>query len=274
MQVDLSFKYKTLVDYLINEKPFEPDFTLVLGSGLGGFANSLKIIKSFPTKDLPGFPESTVEGHSGIIHFAESENKKLLLFQGRIHFYEGYKLSECILPSFITYKLKCRKILLTNAAGGINRQFKPGDLMMAASFNGIEIKKELTELIGVPSEKIHNEFLNFPSSEMNTIIRKSAVEEKIDLKEGVYWYSKGPSYETPAEIEMMHKFGGDAVGMSTVPEAVFAVSMGMKVAAISCITNYAAGISKQKLTHDEVTETANRVENKFSRLVKRIINSI
>ena len=109
---------------------------------------------------------------------------------------------------------------------------------------------------------------------MNTIIRKSAVEEKIDLKEGVYWYSKGPSYETPAEIEMMHKFGGDAVGMSTVPEAVFAVSMGMKVASISCITNYAAGISKQKLTHDEVTETANRVEDKFSRLVKKIINSI
>jgi purine-nucleoside phosphorylase len=274
MQVDLSFKYKTLIDHLNSEKPFEPDFALVLGSGLGGFTNSLNVIKSFPTKDLPGYPESTVEGHSGIIHFTESENKKLLLFQGRIHFYEGYKLSECILPSFIAYKLKCRKILLTNAAGGINRQFKPGDLMMAASFNGIEIKKELTELIGVPSEKIHNEFLNFPSSEMNTIIRKSAVEEKIDLKEGVYWYSKGPSYETPAEIEMMHKFGGDAVGMSTVPEAVFAVSMGMKVASISCITNYAAGISKQKLTHDEVTETAKRVEDKFSRLVKRIINSI
>jgi len=274
MHIDLSFKYKDLIDHLNTEKPFEPDLALVLGSGLGAFANSLNIIKSFPTKDLPGYPESTVEGHSGIIHFAESGTKKLLLFQGRIHFYEGYKLNECILPSFIAYKLKCSKILLTNAAGGINRQFKPGDLMMADSFNGIETKKELISLIGVPSEKIHNEFLKFPSSEMNEIIRKSAVEEKIDLKEGVYWFSKGPSYETPAEIEMMHKFGGDAVGMSTVPEAVFAASVGMKAASISCITNYAAGISNQKLTHDEVTETANRVEDKFSRLVKKIIKSI
>ena len=146
--------------------------------------------------------------------------------------------------------------------------------MLADSFNGIEFKKELTELIGVPSEKTHNEFIDFPSSEMNRIIRKSAIEEKIDLKEGVYYYSKGPSYETPAEIEMMHKLGGDAVGMSTVPEAVFAASVGIKTASISCITNFAAGISNQKLTHDEVTETANRVENKFSRLVKRIIKSI
>jgi purine-nucleoside phosphorylase len=274
MHIDLSFKYKALLDHLNNEKPFEPDFALVLGSGLGGFANTINVIKSLPTKNLPGYPESTVEGHSGIIHFAESEKKKLLLFQGRIHFYEGYKLSECVLPSFITYKLNCRKILLTNAAGGINRQFKPGDLMLADSFNGIEIKKELTGLIGISSEKMLNEFLNFPSAEMNAIIRKSAVEEKIDLKEGVYWYSKGPSYETPTEIDMMHRFGGDAVGMSTVPEAIFAASVGMNAASISCITNYAAGIYKQKLTHDEVTETAARVEDKFSRLVRRIIISI
>ncbi len=109
---------------------------------------------------------------------------------------------------------------------------------------------------------------------MNEIIRKSAVEEKIDLKEGVYWYSKGPSYETPTEIDMMHRFGGDAVGMSTVPEAIFAASVGMNAVSISCITNYAAGIYKQKLTHDEVTETAARVEDKFSRLVRRIIISI
>ncbi len=158
MHIDLSFKYKALLDHLNKEKPFEPDFALVLGSGLGGFANTLNVIKSLATKDLPGYPESTVEGHSGIIHFAEYEKKKLLLFQGRIHFYEGYKLSECVLPSFISYKLNCRKILLTNAADGINRQFKPGDLMLADSFNGIEIKKELTGLIGISSEKMLNEF--------------------------------------------------------------------------------------------------------------------
>jgi len=274
MHLDLSFKYKDLIDHLNSEMPFKPDCALVLGSGLGGFANNLDVRKSFPAKDLPGYPESTVQGHSGIIHFAEYEKKKLLLFQGRIHFYEGYRLSECILPSFIAHKLNCRKILLTNAAGGINRQFKPGDLMLVDSFNGIEIKKELTGLIGISSEKMRNEFINFPSTEMNEIIRKSAVEEKVDLKEGTYWYSKGPSYETPAEIEMMHRFGGDAVGMSTVPEAVFAASVGMMAASISCITNYAAGISKQKLTHNEVTETANRVEDKFSQLVRRIIVAI
>lgn len=273
MIIDLSFKYKNLFHYLNNEKPFDPDFALVLGSGLGGFAKTVSVLKSISTKDIPDYPTSTVEGHSGIIHFAESEKKKLLLFQGRIHFYEGYKLSECILPSFIVHKLNCTKILLTNAAGGINRNFKPGDLMLASSFNGIQIKKELAEFMGVVSEKVHNNFFNFPSSDMNEIIRNAAIDEMIDIKEGIYWYSKGPSYETPAEIEMMHRFGGDAVGMSTVPEAIFASSVGMQVASISCITNYAAGISKQKLSHDEVTETAALVENKFSRLVTNIIAS-
>lgn len=274
MNIDLSFKYRALIDYLNNEKPFQPGFAIVLGSGLGGFANSLNVIKSLPTKDLPGYPESTVEGHSGIIHFAEFGEKRLLLFQGRIHFYEGYNIDECILPSFIAYKLNCKKIILTNAAGGINRKFNPGDLMLANSFNGIEIKNELAGLMGVSSEKIHNEFLNFPSSEINSIIRKAAIEEMIDIKEGVYWYSKGPSYETPSEVEMMHRFGGDAVGMSTVPEAIFAASAGIEAASISCITNYAAGISNQKLSHDEVTATAALVEDKFSRLVHRIITSV
>ncbi len=272
--IDLNFKYKELIEQLKSEISEEPYLAIVLGSGLGDFVKNLKLIKSFSTSSLPGYPPSTIQSHEGKIHFAESAGKKLLIFQGRIHFYEGYLLSQCILPVFISYKLGCRKILLTNAAGGINPMFEPGDLMLASSFNGISIKKELTELIGLASETGKKNFYNFPSLSFNEIIKKTSLEEKINLREGIYWYTKGPSYETPAEIMMMRKFGGDAIGMSTVHEAVFAGYLGMEASSISCITNYAAGISGRKLDHQEVTETANRVKDKFERLVKGIISII
>jgi purine-nucleoside phosphorylase len=206
--------------------------------------------------------------------FAESEHKKLLLFQGRIHFYEGYKIYECIIPVFIAHHLNCKQMLITNAAGGINRNLSPGDLMLTNSFNGFNIKRELTNIIGVPSKEMLRSLSDLPSSKLNEIIRKSAVVEKIRLQEGTYWYLKGPSYETPAEINMMYRFGADAAGMSTVHEAIFAATLGIEVAAISCITNLAAGISPTKLSHEEVTETANRVKSKFERLVKKIISYI
>ena len=271
MKIDLSFKYKDLINYLNKIVPFTPQVTIVLGSGLGDFAETLNIVKSISTTDLPGYPPSTVEGHSGRIIFAESGNKKLLLFKGRIHFYEGYKIYECILPVFISYKLGCNKIIFTNAAGGIKKDYSPGDLMLAESFNGVNIKKELTEIIGIASAEVKNNLGNFTSSQLNKIIKQAAVEENIDLKKGTYWFSKGPSYETPAEINMMAKFRGDAVGMSTVHEIIFALSLGMEAASISCITNYAAGISTTKLSHEEVTETANRVKDTFGSLVNRVI---
>jgi purine-nucleoside phosphorylase len=272
MKIDLSFKYKDLITHLNKEKPFEPDFAIILGSGLGDFASSIDVKKSIPTEDLPGYPPSTVVGHSGKIIFAEAENKKLLLFKGRIHFYEGYKIYECVLPVFIAHKLNCKKILLTNAAGGINRNFSPGDLMLVDSFNGLNIKKELIELIDIPTKRTKNNSFDSSSSNLKELVRRAAIEEKITLQEGTYWYSKGPSYETPAEIEMMHKFGGDAVGMSTAHEAAFALSLGMETISISCITNFAAGISTTKLSHSEVTETANKVKTKFERLLRRIIS--
>ncbi|GBD86940.1 purine nucleoside phosphorylase 1 [bacterium BMS3Abin03] len=272
MKIDLSFKYKVLLDHIRSNAPFQPDFGIILGSGLGDFASSVEIIKSIATANIPGYPVSTVDGHSGKIIFARNTGKNLILFQGRIHFYEGYKIYECVLPPFITYKLGCNKLLLTNAAGGINRNYKPGDLMLAESFNGIQIKKELTDLIGIVTPKQKNNYLNFPSLNINSVIKEAAELEKIVLQEGTYWFSKGPSYETPAEINMMHKFGGDAVGMSTVHEAVFASSLGMETASVSVITNFAAGISTAKLSHSEVTETANRVKDKFERLVKRTIS--
>jgi purine-nucleoside phosphorylase len=272
MNLNLNSKYKDLVNILKGFAPFKPEISLILGSGLGNFASSLKLYKSISTNELPGYPPSTIIGHEGNIHFAEYEGKKLILFQGRVHFYEGYPISECVLPAFLSHKLGCRKILITNAAGGINPNFHPGDLMLALSFNTSSIKKELSSLIGTLSEEGTNNLRDFPSQAFNDIIRKAALKEEIELKEGIYWFSKGPSYETPAEIRMMSKFGGDSVGMSTVHEALFAAYSGLEVASISCITNYAAGISKSKLNHAEVTDTANIVKEKFERLVKRIIS--
>ena len=274
MKIDLAFKYKDLIEQIKKDQPYTPDFAIILGSGLGKFASSVKIKHSIKTIDLADYPPSTIEGHSGKIVFAEAVNKKLLLFQGRIHFYEGYKIYECLLPVFIVQQLNCTKLLITNAAGGINRNFSPGDLMLVNSLNSINIKKELSEIISVPSAETQKSLDNFPSSALNEIIRKAALAEKIKLQEGTYWYLKGPSYETPAEIEMMYRFGADAAGMSTVHEAIFATTLGIEVAVISCITNLAAGISTTKISHAEVTETANRIKSKFERLVKKIAANI
>jgi purine-nucleoside phosphorylase len=269
--IDLSFKYKKLLDFLKTEAPFNPDISIILGSGLGDFAEQLEIHKSISTSNIPDYPESTVIGHKGKIHFAEYQNKKIILFQGRIHFYEGYNINECILPVLISYKLGAKHLLLTNAAGGINKNFVPGDLMLATSLNGILIKKELTDLIGLTNQTGKDNSLNLPDIDFNNLIKSSAEKENIHLKEGVYFYTKGPTYESPAEIRFFAKFGADAVGMSTVHEAAYASYLGIKTSAISCITNFAAGISSQKLSHSEVTETADKVKDIFGKLVKRII---
>ncbi len=269
--IDLNFKYKDLLYHLEKDTPFQPELTLVLGSGLGDFVNSIKVKKSLQTDNLPGYPPSTILGHKGRIVFGNYSGKNLLVFQGRIHFYEGYNLLECILPAFIAYELGCKKILLTNAAGGINHKLIPGDLMLASSLNGINIKKEITGLIGLAGIEKKDYFLNFPSLKLNKKIKKAAFENNLALKEGIYWYTKGPSYETPSEIKMISKFKGDAVGMSTVYEAVFAASKGMDVSSISCITNYAAGISGKKLNHLEVVATADLVKTKFENLIKGTI---
>ncbi|MCX7876236.1 MAG: purine-nucleoside phosphorylase [Melioribacteraceae bacterium] len=269
--INMNAQYRSTYEELVKQIPFQPEICLVLGSGLGEFANKVNTVKSIPTSSLVNYPKSTVEGHQGYLHFSEYMNKKLLIVQGRIHFYEGYRISQCVLPVFLASKLNCEHILLTNAAGGVNTNFKPSDLMLATSFNGINIKKELSELLGVTSIKQKNNFINFPSQSFNEIIKKSALEEKIHLKEGVYWFNKGPAYETKAEIQMISKFGGDAVGMSTVHEAIYASTLGLEVASISCITNYAAGLSPNKLSHQEVMETAEIVKKDFERLVKKTI---
>lgn len=274
MKLNLSVKYNELLKFLKNENFPSPDLAIILGSGLGDFAERFTSKKTLKTTELPGYPPSTIVGHEGKIHFVEVYGKKILLFQGRIHFYEGYKLSECVLPVFISHKLGCNKIILTNAAGGINPDFVPGDLMLATSLNGLFIKKELSQLIGLSSPEAKNKILEFEDNSLRNLILKTAKSVSIELKEGVYLYTKGPSYETPAEIQFFKKFGADAVGMSTVHEAIFATYLGMETAVISIITNFAAGISNQKLSHTEVTETAEKVKEKFSYLLESVIKEI
>lgn len=269
--INLNSKYRTIIETIKEQIPFEPEICIVLGSGLGDFATKVETINSIPTSSIPSYPVSTIQGHNGFLHFSKYADKKLLIVQGRIHFYEGYRISDCVLPIHLAAKLNCKKILLTNAAGGVNYQFVPGDLMLIYSFVSINIKKEITQLLGLTSLELKNMFLNFPSINLNNIIKQAALEEKINLKEGTYWFTKGPCYETPAEIKMIQKYGGDAVGMSTVHEAIYALFMKMEVAAISCITNYAAGLSPNKLSHKEVIETAEKVKINFERLIKKSI---
>lgn len=272
--INLNAKYRETLETLSKLIPFEPEICIVLGSGLGDFADKVETVKSIPTSTLPNYPISTVQGHHGYLHFSTYKNKKLLIVQGRIHFYEGYSLSQCVLPIHIAEKLNCKNLILTNAAGGVNTNFCPGDLMLAVSLVSLNIKKEITDLIGLTTLDNRNSFLNFPSEDLNKKIIEAALAEKIHLREGVYWLTKGPSYETPAEIRMISKFGGDAVGMSTVHEAIYASIIGMNVSSVSCITNFAAGLSPQKLSHQEVMETAELVKKDFERLIKKTIELI
>lgn len=272
--VNLNAKYKDLLKYIESKAPFVPELAIILGSGLGNFAEKISIIDKLNSDEIPDYPSTTVEGHSGKIFFGEYSGRKLVIFKGRFHFYEGYTLSQCVLPVFISYRLGCKKLLLTNAAGSSNPDFKPGDLMLVKSVNGINIKKELTGLIGLASPVGKDNLLNFPSGHLNEIIKRAAADENIDLREGVYWYNKGPSYETPAEVRMAGIFGADAVGMSTAHEAIYSAFLGISTSIISCITNFGSGITGQKLDHQEVIDTAAVISSRFENLVKSIIRKL
>jgi len=274
LKIDLDFKYKDLIQKVKEYFNSEFDLGVILGSGLGNFTQSVDIVKSIETSSLPNYPLSTVDGHRGYIHFAKYKDKNLLLFQGRIHFYEGYKIYEVLLPVFIAYKLGVKKLFLSNAAGGINPNFVPGDLMYINDYMMPDIKKNIAAFIGTTNIEYRNSMLNFPDASLKEKLFNAALNEKIRLKEGVYYYTKGPSYETPSEIRWMRKIGADAVGMSTAHEALFAKYLGIETAAVSLITNYAAGISPNKLSHAEVIETADKAANLFERLLKKFIETI
>lgn len=244
---------------------------IVLGSGLGDFANNIENGKSINYSDIEGFPITTNSGHKGRMIFGYINNKAVIVMEGRIHYYEGYSMKEVVTPMYFMKMMGAVKIILTNAAGGINESFKVGDLMMITDHITSFVP---SPLIGKNDERFG---LRFPdmscvyNKEYREIIRNVANNENINLKEGVYLQTTGPNYETPAEIQMYKKIGADAVGMSTACEAIVANYLQMKVCGISCITNKAAGMSNKKLNDEEVKETASKVAKDFETLLKGII---
>ena len=250
---------------------FKPEIAVILGSGLGEFANEIKIEDTIEYTEIEGFPVSTVKGHAGRFVFGYVEEIPVVIMQGRVHYYEGYSMQEVVLPTRLMGMMGAKKILLTNAAGGCNSNFKPGDLMMITDHITTGVP---SPLIGPNIEELGTRFpdmSNVYSKRLQDVIRTAAKECDIDIQEGVYVQFTGPNYETPAEIRMAQRWGGDAVGMSTAVEAMAANHMGMEVCGISCITNMAAGISKVQLDHKEVQETANKVAESFKKLVAKVI---
>jgi len=261
-------------DYIRKQVDFTPEIGLILGSGLGVIGEEVenKIIIEY--SDIPNFPVSTVEGHKSRFIFGTLNNKKVAVMQGRFHFYEGYKMQEVVFPVWVMKALGINKLIVTNAAGGVNKSFAPGDLMLIKdhiNFAGTN------PLMGQNIEEFGPRFPDMSNayhSELIAIAKKCAENNGIDLQEGTYIMFTGPNYETPAEIRMCRILGGDAVGMSTVPEVMVANHCGMKVLGISCITNMAAGILDQPLNHHEVIDTAEKVKSKFVTLVKKVVSNI
>jgi purine-nucleoside phosphorylase len=255
----------------INLDQFEPEIGLVLGSGLGDYADEIRIIDTVEYAEIEGFPVSTVAGHKGRFVFGYIGNIPIAAMQGRVHYYEGYPMTDVVLPIRLMGLLGVKKLILTNAAGGINPNFVPGDFMMITDHITTAIP---SPLIGQNLDQLGPRFPDMSevySIRLQKIIRDCAKTCHINLKEGVYVQFTGPNYETPAEIRLAKSWGGDAVGMSTACEAMAARHMGLEVCGISCITNMAAGISNQELNHKEVQETADRVAKSFQNLITELI---
>lgn len=256
----------------IREKTdFKPEAALILGSGLGDYADGIKVEATVDYSDIEGFPVSTVAGHKGRFVFGYVGEVPVVIMQGRVHYYEGYPISDVVLPTRLMGMLGAKKLFLTNAAGGINESFSPGTLMMITDHIATAVPNPL---IGPNIEELGTRFPDMSevySKRLQDVIRSCAKQCGVAIREGVYVQLTGPSYETPAEIRMCRSFGGDAVGMSTACEAIAARHMGMEVCGISCITNLAAGLSKEKLSHKEVQETADRVSADFKKLVTQVI---
>lgn len=270
MNQTLNKKLRETILFIRRKTTAKPKLAIVLGSGLGDYAERLNSKVIIPTSIIPHYPHSTIVGHKGNLIFGKLDGISLLVFQGRVHYYETGSLETILYPILVAHELGIKTIILTNAAGGVNRNLQAGDLMLITDHINLTFENPLT----VISAKLSNKNQEVYSKKLQQQILDVADEKNISLQQGVYCCVKGPSYETASEIEMIHRIGGDAVGMSTVNEATLASSLGMNVAGISCITNLATGISNQKLSHTEVTEVADRVKHTFADLVTAIIRHI
>lgn len=253
---------------------FEPKVALILGSGLGDYAKEMEVVQTVEYAEIEGFPISTVAGHQGRFVFGYVQGVPVVAMQGRVHYYEGYPMSDVVLPVRLMGMLGAKTVILTNAAGGVNYNFQPGDLMMITDHITTAVP---SPLIGPNLDELGTRFpdmSNVYDKELREKIKQAARNVGVSLQQGVYMQFTGPSYETPAEVRMCRTLGGDAAGMSTACEAMAARHMGLKVCGISCITNMAAGMSNQPLNHKEVQETADRVANEFKKLVTETIRLI
>lgn len=250
------------------------DIGLILGSGLGVIADSFEDPICIPYDKIPFFPSSTVVGHSNTLVLGRLYNLNVVVMKGRFHYYEGYSMDQLTYPVRIMKELGVRKMIVTNACGGVDKKFKVGDLMVITDHINL---MGANPLRGWCREDIAPRFIDMTfaySPELIKVMQKVAVKNKIKLQKGVYAAEMGPSYETPAEIEMARRIGASAVGMSTVPEVIVANQMGMEVCGISLITNMAAGILKKRLDHKEVIEASEKARDKFVKLVKNFVKEL
>ena len=269
--MELENRIRAAADYILTRVTIRPTIGMVLGSGLGDFADTLDDAVSIPFSDIPNFPIPTVPGHAGALVFGRKQGQHVVVLQGRIHYYEGLSQQELTLPIRVLAALGIRTLVLTNACGGVNLSFAPGDLMLISdhiNFSGA------SPLIGANLDSFGPRFpdcSDIYSASLRSAIKEKASAAGIGLQEGVYAMYCGPNYETPAEIRMFRSLGADAVGMSTVPEALVAAHCGIRVVGISCITNMAAGVLPQKLSHAEVIEVAAQVHDKFQNLLDIVL---
>jgi len=253
---------------------FCPKVAIVLGSGLGDYAGQIKVVKEIPYSEIAGFPVSTVPGHAGRFIFGYLDEIPVVCMKGRVHYYEGYPISDVVLPVRLMKLMGAEILFLTNAAGGVNSSFHAGDLMM--------IRDQISVFAPNPliGENIDELGVRFPDMsavydrELQKVILKAAKDNRIFLQEGVYAQLTGPSFESPAEIRMLRGMGVDAVGMSTVVEAIAANHMGMRICGISCISNLAAGMTANPLTHEEVQEAADKAAPAFKKLVTEAVKGM
>jgi len=267
-------KIKAAANFIKERFDKKIDLAIILGSGLGELAEKVKKPVIIPYNQIPDFPVSTITGHKGRLVIGELKEKTVLCMQGRIHYYEGYDMKKVIFPIYVIRSLGIEKLIITNAAGGTSYDYAPGDLML---ITGHINNTGVDPLRGDNLDEFGPRFPDLTTvynKEFIKLTEEVAKELKIEIKKGIYCGNSGPTYESPAEIKMMKSWGANAVGMSTVPEVIAAAHCGMKVLGISCITNFAAGITDKPLTHDEVIETTNQTKNKFIKLISEVIKRI
>ncbi|MDN4100355.1 purine-nucleoside phosphorylase [Bacillus cereus] len=261
-------------DFILSQMDYRPTIGMILGSGLGTLADEIETPVTIPYSEIPHFAKSEAVGHANELIIGNLKGQTVIAMKGRFHYYEGFSLDQVTFPVRVMKALGVEKLIITNACGAINTNFKPGDLMLITDHINLV---GTNPLIGPNNEKLGTRFPDVSqvyNLDLRKIAFKVAEEKNITLQQGVYAWWSGPAYETPAEIRMIRTLGADAVGMSTVPEALVAIHGGMKVLGISCLTNMACGILDEPLSHDEVIVVAGKARTKFIELIKSILKEI